>query len=274
MNELPPIKPCLKWAGGKSSLLPVLASLYASHRGKRLVEPFCGALNVSLGLRPARALLNDQNPHLINFWKWVQLGDCRVTMRFDNDERRYYLCRAKFNLLVKQGLTTSPEAAQLFYYLNRTGFNGLCRFNAKGEFNVPKGSYTSIQYIRDFSPWAEALRRWDLVTVDFESITLKPDDWVYCDPPYDVPFVKYTADGFAWADQERLAHWLARHTGPAVASNQATPRILALYRGLGFQVQTRMAPRKISCNGDRTPAQEMLATKNMPPPKRDEPRAR
>jgi DNA adenine methylase len=97
----------------------------------------------------------------------------------------------------------TPEAASLFYYLNRTSFNGLCRFNSRGEFNVPFGRYARIAYVCDFTNYRRV---------------------------------------FSWEDQVRPAEWLARHTGPVVLANQATPRM-------------------ISCTGDRTPAREVLATR-------------
>lgn len=78
------LAPPLKWAGGKRWLVPRLAELYAPHRHRRLVEPFCGGLAVALALRPERALLNDINPHLINFYRWVQRG-LRVEIPLVND---------------------------------------------------------------------------------------------------------------------------------------------------------------------------------------------
>ncbi|HCC32292.1 MAG TPA: adenine methyltransferase, partial [Clostridiales bacterium] len=87
------------------------------------------------------------------------------------------------------------------------------------------------------------------------------DDFVYADPPYDVEFTQYSKDGFTWKDQVRLANWLASHPGPVVASNQATPRIVSLYRSLGFDLRFLDAPRMINCTGDRTSAREILATK-------------
>src|SRR5687768_18378621 len=68
------LKPPLKWAGGKRWLLPHLASIWRSHSSRRYVEPFCGGLGAPLGLRPTRALLNDINPHLINFYTHLQCG--------------------------------------------------------------------------------------------------------------------------------------------------------------------------------------------------------
>jgi len=61
-----------------------------------------------------------------------------------NNERSFYRHRTRFNQLIKEGKSQSAEAAQLFYYLNRTCFNGLCRFNQSGEFNVPFGTHSSI----------------------------------------------------------------------------------------------------------------------------------
>ena len=88
-------------------------------------------------------------------------------------------------------------------------------------------------------------------------------DFVYADPPYDVPFTGYAKAGFSWADQERAACWLAKHSGPVVLVNQATDRILRLYRSLGFTLRFLTAPRRISCTGDRTPAREVVALRNL-----------
>jgi len=95
------------------------------------------------------------------------------------------------------------------------------------------------------------------------SVELKSDDFVYADPPYDVEFTQYSPQGFNWDDQIRLANWLAKHPGFVVLSNQATDRILDLYRKLGFDLTILDAPRRISCTGDRTPAKEVLAIKKI-----------
>jgi len=229
---------------------------------KRLVEPFCGGLAVSLGLNPTHALLNDANPHLINFYRHVQHG-LVITDPLENDRAFYFEARHRFNALIRAGQTQTAEAAGLFYYLNRTGFNGLCRFNQTGLFNVPFGRYKTINYTRDFSPYQAKLASWDLSHGDFEALAVSDTDWVYADPPYDVDFTSYAQGGFSWGDQERLAHWLAELPCPVIASNQATPRILALYQSLGFTTHNVSAPRRISCTGDRAAAWEMLATRGL-----------
>jgi DNA adenine methylase len=263
MPTMAPVRlpPPLKWAGGKRWQIPHLRPLWEAHYHRRLVEPFCGGLAVALGLMPQRALLNDLNPHLINLYRWLQKG-LRIDLPMENDRELFYAHRDRFNALLSSGRGTFREAAALFYYLNRTGYNGLCRFNAKGGFNVPFGRYVRIDYVRDFRPYRGLLANWTFTSADVEAVALQPDDFVYADPPYDVQFTRYGKDGFAWDDQERTAECLARHRGPVVLVNQATARIEKLYRRLGYGVRFLDAPRRISCTGDRTPAREIFATRN------------
>lgn len=257
------VAPPLKWAGGKRWQVPHLEPLWAPHAHRRLVEPFCGGLAVTLGLTPMRALLNDVNPHLINFYRWLRKGLRPTVITMENDEAHYYAQRARFNELLATGKSHTQEAAALFYYLNRTGYNGLCRFNSRGAFNVPFGRYTTITYATDFRAYRARLAAWDFTLGDFAAIPLASDDFVYADPPYDVEFTAYSRGGFSWDDQERTARWLAQHPGPVVLVNQATPRVEQLYRDLGYAIRHLDAPRRISCTGDRTPAREVLATRNL-----------
>ena len=260
--EPEPLRPPLKWAGGKRWLLPELRKYWRKHSHRRLVEPLAGGLAVALGLRPREALLNDLNPHNINFYRRLAQG-LAVDVEMANDAETYYRHRTRFNALIASGEAETGEAAQLFYYLNRTGYNGLCRFNRRGEFNVPFGRHETINYATEFDIYTGAMSPWQFTVGDFESIDLQPDDFVYADPPYDVEFTQYSKEAFGWEEQERLAEWLARHPGPVVLSNQATKRIVKLYRSLGFRLVRRAAPRMISCNGDRTKAIEVIATRGL-----------
>jgi DNA adenine methylase len=237
--------------------------LWRPHAGRRLIEPFCGGLAVTLGLRPERALLNDINPHVVHFYRGLKRG-LRVTIPMRNDQALYYQHRERFNELLAQGQGHTGEAVGLFYYLNRTGYNGLCRFNQQGAFNVPFGRYAKITYTRDFTPYKGVFAAWEFTSNDFETIALERGDFVYADPPYDVEFTSYAKEGFTWEDQVRTAEWLAQHPGPVVLSNQATGRIVKLYKTLGFALRFLEAPRMISCTGDRTPAKEVLALRNLP----------
>ena len=250
------LSPPLKWAGGKRWLLPLLKKLYIPDT--RLVEPFVGAMSVALGLNPKSALLNDINPHLINFYKHLKSG-LEIKTDFKNDKDFFYERRQEFNSIN----SSNSRKAELFYYLNRTAYNGLCRFNKSGLFNVPFGSYKKINYTKDFSAYKSHLKNWTFSNKDFETLPIKKNDFLYVDPPYDVEFTSYSKDNFKWADQLRLVDWLIQFSQPIVASNQATSRIIKLYKKAGFKVNIIDAPRMISSNGNRSPAKEIIATKNL-----------
>lgn len=261
-DSQPALTPPLKWAGGKRWLAPRLRQLWAPHAQRRLLEPFCGGLAIPLGLLPQRGLLTDINPHLVNFYQWLQRG-LQIQIPMQNDSDLYYRHRERFNELIRQEQHQSAEAASLFYYLNRTGFNGLCRFNRKGEYNVPFGQHKTIPYHTDFSSYQSLLSRWIFHVCEFDQVPVAADDFIYADPPYDVEFTQYSRHKFGWAEQVRLAEWLACHPGPVALSNQATERIVDLYMELGFEVRLLKGPRRISRTGDRTPATEVLAVRNM-----------
>ena len=256
------LKPPLKWAGGKRWLIPYLLPIWKQYQSCRLVEPFCGGLAVTLSLRPQNALLNDINPHLMNFYTWLKKG-LSTSINMENDEDIYYLKRERFNNLIRKNKFDRDEAALLFYYLNRTGYNGLCRFNNSGEFNVPFGRHKTINYTKDFYKYQNAFTNWIFTCNDFEEISIKANDFIYADPPYDVKFTKYSKENFSWCDQERLAKWLSKFKCPIVISNQATSRIIKLYKEYDFELFFLDAPRFISCNGDRTLAKEVVAIKNL-----------
>ena len=265
VTEAAALTPPLKWAGGKRWQVPHLRPLWEPHRDKRLVEPFAGGLAVTLGLLPdaRRSQRRESASHQL-----LQLAAEGPEDRPQDGERRAAVLpapRRGSTRSWRRARRTRAEAAALFYYLNRTGFNGLCRFNATGEFNVPFGRYKRIGYTARFlrvsgSVFATGSSRCG----DFEDVRLERDDFVYADPPYDVEFTAYSKGGFSWDDQVRDRRMaLARTTGPVVLVNQATPRIEKLYRKLGFEVRFLDAPRRISCTGDRTPAQEILGTRNL-----------
>src|SRR6478609_9144997 len=106
----PALTPPLKWAGGKRWQVPHLRPLWAPHAHRRLVEPFCGGLAVSLGLMPDRALLNDTNPHLVSFYRWLKNG-LTIDLVMKNDRTLFYEYRDRFNDLLASGQRATHEAA-------------------------------------------------------------------------------------------------------------------------------------------------------------------
>lgn len=263
-------QPFLKWLGGKRALVSKhIKPIYDNARpiGK-LVEPFCGGLAVSLGLQPEHALLCDTNPYLINLYQVLAQGHTPA-QAYDNTADDYYEARDRFNDLIAKGKWQKTkngriEMASLFYYINRHCFNGLIRFNSRGQFNAAYGKYKQTWY-EPLDAYCKQFTGWSFINDDFECLTdkISESDFMYADPPYDATFSNYTKDGFTWDDQVRLAKWLAAAPCTVVASNAATPRICALYRKLGFDVKTIDVARRISCDGNRDDALEMVAVKEV-----------
>jgi DNA adenine methylase len=241
MNER--LRPILKWAGGKRSLVPrILRELPA--RIETYYEPFVGGAAVFLALaeetRFEHAVITDKNEQLVNMYLVVRddLGKLLKKLeqlQHQTSEAEYYAIREE------RGGSKVDRAARLIY-LNKTGYNGLYRVNSKGGFNVPYGRYKRPR-IYDPERLARVARVLQGVTIqvaDFEEVCsrAKRGDAVYLDPPYlplskTASFSAYQADGFGMAEHERLAKvfgkLLARGVA-AVLSNSATPETRALYK--------------------------------------------
>ncbi len=219
---------------------------------------------VALGLEPEHALLADANPHLIAFH--LRLRDPKpFSISMLNDEQFYYSQRNVFNALAALSGPFTVEGAEIFAYLNRTCFNGLCRFSKAGNFNVPFGKYATINYRTNFSEYAPLLNRWEIRYQSWQKTMqqTKADDLVFADPPYDGTFDTYSGEAFSWESQVALAEKLAQHPGVVIATNAATERVLALYKSVGFEVGTTEVARSIAASGDRKKAVEMIAYKNL-----------
>lgn len=254
------MKPILKWAGSKLHLAPHIAEHYHAGNYKRLVEPFCGAAAVALHIEPEVALLNDVNLHLINFYQQLKLGKLPSITEFSNTSEAYYYWRDELNI-GKDKFANTEQSAAIFYYLNKHCFNGLCRFNNKGEFNVPYGRYKNPKLLQDFTPYTNLFSTYHFSCSDFEQLEINDDDFVYVDPPYYDVFTKYAQQDFKWEDQLRLVNWLSQLNCTVIASNSYDDKLIKLYSDAGFIVSDVIAPRSISCNGDRTPVKEMIAYK-------------
>ena len=262
-------KSVIKYAGGKNypaflnKIKPLWDIAKMANPDVRLVETCSGAANVAISLKPNYALLIDINPDLIDFFNWIKT-DGIVHIDFENTETWYYQARERFNTTYSK-----IEKSQLFYYLNKTCFNGLCRYNKNKIFNVPYGHYSKVEYRYDFSDYRYLFQNWEFLCSDFEEVTshFRTSDFIYVDPPYDFlpskkAFTTYAGNQFLYEDQYRLAQMVSEHKGTAVASNLATDRMVDLYKEKGFTIDYLTAPRRISANGDRNSVLEIFAVKN------------
>ena len=180
-------KPFLKWAGGKSKLVPFIQAQLP--HAKRLIEPFAGSASVSLALEFDAYLLNDCNADLIGLYQTIKQekqGFIDYAQSFftpeNNQEAAFYHLREQFN-----HSKNIAERAALLIYLNRHAFNGLCRYNSKGEFNVPFGRYKSPYFpAAEMRGFIAKSARIELMCGDFQAALAQAtaDDAIYCDPPY------------------------------------------------------------------------------------------
>lgn len=263
-------KSFLKWAGGKIKLLPKLREI-GIEEGNRFIEPFVGSGVVSLNMPHNEIIIGDSNRALINLWqelftkKEIVLNAARTYFveRY-NEEGMYYDVREEFN---RNQL--GWNAACQFLYLNRHCFNGLCRFNSKGEFNVPYGRYKTVYFPEaELKHAAEVAKRMTIKHEGFYDIfsLVKKGDMVYCDPPY-LPaqkngFVKYDRGGFTLQSHKVLAQMAkeaSEEGATVIISNNDTDDAEVLYRDAD-ETYFIDVQKNISCKGDgRKKQREVIA---------------
>ncbi len=259
----------LKWAGGKYSLTEKINDHLPS--GTTLVEPFVGAGSVFLNAHFEKYWINDINPDLIGLYQTLKqhpeklIKACKAMFTAENNQAdAYYAIRAQFN-----ATTDTFNRSVMFVYLNRHGYNGLCRYNAKGGFNVPFGRYKAPYFPdNEMRYFAKKLQSAKITCLPFETIfkRARGSQVIYCDPPY-VPisktalFTQYAKNGFSLDDQTELARLAVHATKkqvPVLISNHATDLTTMLYEDA--QISTLQVKRSISRDGTkRQPVTEVLA---------------
>ena len=236
------------------------------------MEPFVGSGSVFLNAGFPCNLVADANADLIGTMQQVKINYEALLAELaclfipeNNQEEAFYRLREEFNT------RTAPPArhAALFIYLNRHCFNGLCRYNKSGGFNVPFGKYKGPSVpVMELQNFHAVAQQTEFVAQDYLTTMsqYQAGDVFYCDSPY-IPltatshFTEYSAAGFGSLDQVALAEAaskLADRGVPVLVSNHDTPFTRALYvRAECTYISVR---RSISCDGDnRGKAAEVLA---------------
>lgn len=260
----------LKWAGNKTAIMPELLK-HLPVNAPRLVEPFAGSCAVMMATDYPAYLVADINADLINLYRKaaeqteVLIEAARAYFSADNSEASYYLRREQFN---NDSTLTLLERAALFLYLNRHGYRGMCRYNRRGQFNVPFGNYKKPYFPEaEIYAFAEKAKRATFVCGSFEETLnmTEAGDVIYCDPPYasddGSAFTQYHSEPFGEAEQYHLASVLQRlgtEGRHVVASNSDSYLTRSLYRE--FIRHQIVAPRGIGCAaGDGKSAAEIIA---------------
>lgn len=271
------VKPPLKWAGSKTRVMPELLKHLPA--GKRLVEPFAGSCAVMMNTDYDAYLIADANHQLVNAYVMMahhtdalltELEALFAAGSVGSESQRgefYYCVRARLN----HGGLSAVELAASFLYLNRHGYNGMCRYNLRGEFNVPFGKYKAPYFpVSEVRAFAAKAKRASFVCADFtETLELVgAGDVIYCDPPYNPvsgksSFTKYHSSDFDAACQQRLAAMLenlADKGFPVVASNSDSSLTHTHYGSGRFSLHKITVARSVGAatGGDST-ASEIIA---------------
>lgn len=228
------MKPLVKYRGGKSKEIPHLEK-HIPHFDGRYIEPFFGGGAMFFYLEPEKAIINDINAKLMSFYKGVksdfemlqkelseiekiyrinrkkfeELKAKTPTERVDDDnETLYYQIRDMFNDLTDKKYSD----ALLYFFINKTAYSGMVRYNSKGEFNVPYGRYANLNTSLVTKSHSQLLANTEIYNCDYKNIfeMAEDDDFIFLDPPYDCVFSDYGnaeyKDGFNEKNHTELAN--------------------------------------------------------------------
>lgn len=250
------MNPVLKYRGGKSREIPRFLQ-YIPDDFDRYIEPFFGGGAVYFHLEPDNAILNDINGRLMRFYRQLRddYSEMRVQLdeiqrvyetnqtaykkakaenpdkRVPNDnEELYYKMRERFN---------HPDDSYLdgviYFFINKTAYSGMIRYNNHGEYNVPFGRYPNLNTQLITERHSRLLRGAELYNLDYKAIfnMAREDDFIFLDPPYDCIFNDYgnidMMNGFDEAEHRRLAEDFRNLSCRALMVVGKTPLTMDLY---------------------------------------------
>lgn len=230
--QLTEMKPLIKWSGGKTDeidrIRPHIPNDYDTY-----IEPFIGGGAVFFDLKPKKAVINDIHPELTNFYQQIKEGNGQriynVLQDIVFDEDNYYFMRDVFEPENKF------EEAVRFYYLRKTCYRGMLRYNSNGKFNIPWGRYKTINFedIKD-ATYQELLGNTQVLNGDFSQVFENYNDeknFCFIDQPYDSVFTDYGYCEFKRDDQERLAQCFKETRIRCMMVVGETDYIRSLYNG-------------------------------------------
>lgn len=268
--EYSEVRSLIKWAGGKGRVMPLLKPYLLSKKfseTKNFYEPFCGSLTVSLKLNRPYMFLNDKNRNLINFFEQVKSNSEKLYKKIiklknecnaaNDKESFYYRVREDYNSQYVVNGNAITNAAY-FWFLNKTGFNGMYRETKSGKFNIPFGSRDcpELDYNHVIQV-SNAIQNANFSSLNFDSFCdkIESDSSVYLDPPY-LPysetsnFTSYLGKGFGidlHIKLSKIMKRLNRKGIPVIMSNSKSLLTEDIYGSLkDFSLKEISVSRSIS----------------------------
>lgn len=226
------MKPIIKWSGGKSDEIEEIMK-HVPDAFDTYLEPFAGGAALLFHLAPEKAVINDVHKDLVNFYTEIKKGNGpeihRMMEEMENTEEEYYTIRDTFKP------STPLEAAFQFYYLRKTCYRGMLRYNKSGKFNIPWGRYKTLNSADLANPaYGQVLGRTTIMCGDFEEVFKSyndPKNFCFIDQPYDSEFTDYGYCKFEHAEQERLARVFKETKNRCLMIVGDTEYIRGLYDG-------------------------------------------
>ncbi len=254
------MKPLVKYRGGKSKEIPHLEK-HIPHFNGRYIEPFFGGGAMFFYLEPKNAIINDINAKLMAFYKGVKLDFETLQKELSEIENIYRTNRKKFEELKAKTPTERVEDenevlyyqirdmfndladkkysdALLYFFINKTAYSGMIRYNSKGEFNVPYGRYANLNTSLATKAHSQLLSHTEIYNLDYKDIfeMAEEDDFMFLDPPYDCVFSDYGntehKDGFNEKNHTELANAYKQLKCKALMVIGRTPLTEKLYGDL------------------------------------------
>lgn len=225
------LKPIIKWSGGKTDEIKFISE-FIPEEFTTYIEPFVGGGALFFWLQHDKSVIADVHSDLINFYSMVKEGYSeeiynRLT-QLSNNEETYYQVRD--NMDVSDDLERSIQ----FYYLRKTCYRGMLRYNKKGKFNIPFGRYKTFDCSNLLDKRYELLLKNTIIhNYDFEKIFNmydSEDNFVFLDPPYDSKFTDYGFCIFGKEEHERLAECFKKTKNKCLMVIGKTDFIVSLYK--------------------------------------------
>ncbi len=226
-----PLKPLVKWSGGKSDEIKNFIK-YIPDNFKTYLEPFLGGGAVYFYLNPEKSVITDVHSELIDFYRSIKSGKSAEIYDFmeqhPNEEKEYYEVRDKMKI------ETPLDNAKRFFYLRKTCYRGMLRYNSSGKFNIPYGKYKTYNYdILKNKNYENLLKNSIIECKDFTYIFNNFNDnnnFMFLDPPYDSLFTDYGYCSFGKKEHEKLAECFKNTKIRCLMIIGKTPFIEKLYK--------------------------------------------
>lgn len=199
---IPMFEPVVKWSGSKRSQAQAIVSRMP-YEIDSYYEPFCGGCSVLNRLlhtqiiKVKRYIASDLNADLIALWNaiknnpeelirgyaelWAVFNRHSGEEDFERKKEVFYTVRERYN---------KEHSPIDFLFIMRTNTNGMPRYNDKGEFNnschFSRPGIAPRRLRQILLDWSRVLNVCDVEFVcrPYQYIDPKPNDVVYCDPPY------------------------------------------------------------------------------------------